>query len=130
LDEAGGILAVMKELSGLIDIDTRIVTGETLEESLKDVRVVNKDIIRRLASPVRAEGGIAVLRGNLAPKGAVVRQAAVDAKMMYHVGPARVFDSMEESIQRLVAGDIQPKDVVVIRYEGPNGGPGMRRCTW
>jgi dihydroxy-acid dehydratase len=126
LDEAGGIPAVMKELSELLDVDTSIVSGETLEESLKNVRVVNNDVIRPLASPVRAEGGIAVLRGNLAPKGAVVRQGAVDPKMMYHVGPARVFDSMEESIQGLVAGDIRSGDVVVIRYEGPKGGPGMR----
>jgi dihydroxy-acid dehydratase len=126
LDEAGGIPAVMKELSELLHLEARSVSGETLEESLRNVRVVNKDVIRPLASPVRAEGGIAVLRGNLAPKGAVVRQAAVDPKMMYHLGPARVFDSMEECIQRLVAGDIQPGDVVVIRYEGPKGGPGMR----
>jgi dihydroxy-acid dehydratase len=126
LDEAGGISAVMKELSELLDLETRIVSGVTLEESLKEVRVVNKDVIRPLACPVGAEGGIAVLRSNLAPKGAVVRQAAVDPEMMYHVGPARVFDSMEETIQRLVAGDVQPRNVVVIRYEGPKGGPGMR----
>ena len=126
LDEAGGIPAVMKELSGLLHLDVKTASGRTLEGNLLEARVANREVIKPLTSPVHAEGGIAVLRGNLAPKGAVVKQVAVDPKMMRHTGPAKVFDSMEEAVEKLIGGNIRSGDVIVIRYEGPKGGPGMR----
>ncbi|MBE6555574.1 MAG: dihydroxy-acid dehydratase [Ruminococcaceae bacterium] len=128
LDRAGGVAAVMKELTrkGLLDTAVMTVTGKTLGENLQGV--VNKDpeVIRPIENPYSANGGIAVLRGNLAPDGCVVKQSAVAPEMMVHEGPARVFDSEEEAIASIYAGGIKPGDVVVIRYEGPKGGPGMR----
>ncbi|MBQ2929189.1 MAG: dihydroxy-acid dehydratase, partial [Clostridia bacterium] len=128
LDRAGGVLAVMKELTkkDLLDTSVLTVTGKTMAENLE--KVVNRDhnIIRPIENPYSANGGIAVLKGNLAKDGCVVKQSAVAPEMMKHEGPARVFDSEEEAIAAIYARKIVPGDVVVIRYEGPKGGPGMR----
>ncbi len=128
LDQAGGVWAVMKELTKACLLDTSLltVTGKTVAENLEGV--VNRDtsLIRPLEAPYSQSGGIAVLYGNLAPDGCVVKQSAVAPEMMRHEGPARVFNSEEEAIEKIYAGAIRPGDVVVIRYEGPKGGPGMR----
>ena len=128
LDQAGGVWAVMKELTkaNLLDTSLLTVTGRTVAENLEGV--VNRDptLIRPLEEPFSATGGINVLYGNLAPDGCVVKQSAVAPEMMVHEGPARVFDSEEDAIATIYAGGIKPGDVVVIRYEGPKGGPGMR----
>lgn len=128
LDRAGGVSAVMKELTKLDLLDTSVltVTGKTMAENLE--KAVNRDpaIIRPAENPYSPNGGIAVLRGNLAPDGCVVKQSAVAPAMMRHEGPARVFDSEEDAISAIYAKQIVPGDVVVIRYEGPKGGPGMR----
>jgi len=126
LDAAGGIPAVMKELSPLLHLDAVTVTGKTVEHNIEKARVTNTEVIRPLSSPVHKEGGIAILRGNLAPKGAVIKTAAVSSGMLIHKGPAKVFDSEEEAMKAIVVQKIKPGDVVVIRYEGPKGGPGMR----
>ncbi|NIR87213.1 dihydroxy-acid dehydratase [Candidatus Bathyarchaeota archaeon] len=126
LDAAGGIPALMKELSSLLHLDAVTVTGETVEKSIEGAKVLNEEVIRPLANPVHKEGGIAVLRGNLAPEGSVVKTAAVSPGMLVHKGPARVFDSEEEAMEAIVGRKIERGDVVVIRYEGPKGGPGMR----
>ncbi|HIS51965.1 MAG TPA: dihydroxy-acid dehydratase [Candidatus Onthomonas avicola] len=128
LDRAGGVWAVMKELAdgGLLETDLITCTGKTVAENLADVRNLDPEIIRPLDKPYSPYGGIAVLRGNLAEDGCVVKQSAVAPEMMQHTGPARVFDSEEEAITAIYAGKIVPGDVVVIRYEGPKGGPGMR----
>ena len=128
LDRAGGVLAVMKELTkkNLLDTSVMTVTGKTMEENLTGV--INRDhsIIRPIENPYSQNGGIAVLKGNLAQDGCVVKQSAVAPEMMKHEGPARVFNSEEEAISAIYAKKIVPGDVVVIRYEGPKGGPGMR----
>ncbi len=128
LDYAGGVQAVMKELTkkGLLDTGVLTVTGKTLGENLENV--VNRDpnVIRPVENPYSADGGIAVLKGNLAPEGCVVKRSAVAQEMMVHSGPARVFDSEDDAIAAIYAGKIVPGDVVIIRYEGPKGGPGMR----
>lgn len=128
LNRAGGVGAVMKILSdgGLINKDCLTVTGESVEENIKTARVLDSDVIRPLNNPYHKQGGLAVLFGNLAPDGCVVKQSAVRAEMMKHKGPARVFDSEEEATSAIMKGKINPGDVVVIRYEGPMGGPGMR----
>ena len=128
LHEAGGIPAVLNELSkkGLIRGDCMTVTGKTLVESLRSCPPRRTDVIRPIESPHSATGGLAVLFGNLAEDGAVVKAAAVDERMMRHSGPARVFDSEESAIKAILGGRIAKGDVVVIRYEGPRGGPGMR----
>lgn len=128
LDQAGGVWAVMKRLSdaGLLQTDLPTVTGKTLAENIKDVKVFDDEIIRPLDKPFTATGGIAVLYGNLAPDGCVVKQSAVAPEMLKHTGPARVFDSEDDAIKVIYAGGIKKGDVVVIRYEGPKGGPGMR----
>jgi dihydroxy-acid dehydratase len=128
LNMAGGIPAVMKELSqaGLIHTDCITVTGKTVEENLSKSRVLDSEVIRPMSKPYHEQGGLAVLFGNLAPKGCVVKQSAVVDEMLRHEGPARVFDSEEEASEAIMAGKIQKGDVVVIRYEGPMGGPGMR----
>ncbi len=128
LDEAGGIPAVMHELDklGLLHTKLPTCTGKTVQENIKNREILNENIIRTIGNPYSREGGIAVLKGNLAPEGCVVKQAAVDAKMMLHTGPARVFDGEEAALSAIYAGAIHPGDVVVIRYEGPKGGPGMR----
>ena len=128
LYRAGGVQAVMLRLAeaGLINGDCLTVTTKTVEENLKSARVIDEDVIRPLDDPYHAEGGIAVLKGSLAPEGCVVKQVAVVPEMMHHVGPARVFDCEEEASKAIREGQIKPKDVVIIRYEGPKGGPGMR----
>ena len=128
LEGAGGVHAVMMELNkkGLLDTSVMTCTGKTLDENLEGV--VNRDhnLIRPIDNPYSADGGIAVLKGNLAPEGCVVKRSAVAPEMMKHQGPARVFNSEEEAIEAIYAGKIVAGDVVVIRYEGPKGGPGMR----
>ena len=128
LDAAGGVWAVMKELTkrGLLDTSLLTVTGKTIAENLEGVVNRNPEIIRPVENPYSDFGGIAVLRGNLAPDGCVVKQSAVAQEMMVHTGPARVFDSEEDAIEAIYAGRIVSGDVVIIRYEGPKGGPGMR----
>ena len=128
LEGAGGVYAVMKELTkkGLLDTSVLTVTGRTMAENLEGVENRNPDIIRPIDNPYSQDGGIAVLKGNLAPEGCVVKRSAVAPEMMAHTGPARVFDGEEEAIAAIYAGKIVPGDVVVIRYEGPKGGPGMR----
>ena len=128
LDAAGGVYAVMKELTkrNLLHTDLITATGSTVEENLKGVVNRNTEIIRPVDNPYSENGGIAVLKGNLAVDGCVVKQSAVSPKMMEHEGPARVFDSEDEAIEAIYAKKINPGDVVVIRYEGPKGGPGMR----
>ena len=128
LDRAGGVLAVMKELTkkNLLDTSLMTVTVKTIEENLEGVANLNPDIIRPIDNPYSAQGGIAVLKGNLAVDGCVVKQSAVAPEMMVHEGPARVFDSEEEAIAAIYEKKIVAGDVVVIRYEGPKGGPGMR----
>lgn len=128
LDEAGGIPAVMMELAkkDLLNLDILTVTGKTVRENLEGVRVLRDDVIHSVDNPYHAEGGIAILRGNIAPDGAVVKQAAVADEMLKHRGPARVFDSEEDAVEAILGGKINKGDVVVIRYEGPKGGPGMR----
>ncbi|MFH1137891.1 MAG: dihydroxy-acid dehydratase [Pseudomonadota bacterium] len=128
LDEAGGVMAVMAELAkaGLIDGDVMTSTGQKLKALLKTAAVKNRAVIRELDAPYHKIGGIAILRGNLAPDGAVVKQSAVAEEMLRSRGRARVFDSEEEGSKAILDGKIKAGDVVVIRYEGPKGGPGMR----
>ena len=128
LHRAGGIPALMQELSrsGMIHKGAMTVTGKTVGENLAGKKVLNAEIIRPLENPYHATGGLAVLSGNLAPEGAVVKRSAVDDAMLRHTGPARVFDSEEPAMQAILEGKINKGDVVVIRYEGPKGGPGMR----
>jgi len=128
LDGAGGIQAVMKEIGalGVIHFDSLTVTGKTVKKNLKGVSVKNRDVIRPVEAPYNKEGGIAILRGNLAPEGAVVKQSAVSPDMMVNEGRARVFDTEDDAIEAILGGKIKGGDVVVIRYEGPKGGPGMR----
>ena len=128
LDRAGGVMAVMHELdkARLLDTTLMTVTGKTVAENIKNAENRDPAIIRPIENPYSANGGIAVLKGNLAPDGCVVKQSAVAQEMMVHEGPARVFDSEDEAIAAIYARKINPGDVVVIRYEGPRGGPGMR----
>ncbi|WP_367343382.1 dihydroxy-acid dehydratase [Methanomethylovorans sp.] len=129
-DRAGGIQAIMQKLMPKLHLDQMTVTGKTVDENLKDFVILNPkmnaQVIRTLESPFHEEGGIAVLKGSLAPDGSVVKQAAVSPKMLKHSGPAKVFDSEETAMEAILGGKIKPGDVVVIRYEGPKGGPGMR----
>ncbi|MBQ9030844.1 MAG: dihydroxy-acid dehydratase [Parasporobacterium sp.] len=128
LDLAGGVYAVMKELTkkDLLNLNVMTVTGRTMGENLANVQNINPEVIRSIDNPFSQSGGIAVLKGNLAPDGSVVKQSAVAAEMMVHEGPARVFDSEEDAISAIYNKKINPGDVVIIRYEGPKGGPGMR----
>ncbi len=128
LDQAGGIYAVMAELNkkGLLRTDCMTVTGKTVGENISDAVNLDPEVIRPIENPYTETGGIAVLRGNLAPEGSVVKRSAVAPEMLVHEGPARVFESEEEAQAAINAGKINPGDVVVIRYEGPKGGPGMR----
>ena len=128
LQAAGGVYAVMNELTkkGLLDTSLITVTGKTVGENIENVKVKNYDVIRPIDNPYLANGGLAVLFGSLAPNGAAVKRSAVAPEMMVHKGPAVVFDSEEEAIADIYAGKIKKGDVVVIRYEGPAGGPGMR----
>lgn len=128
LNEAGGVYAVMHELTklGLLNTDCMTVTGHTIGENIEGCEILDTDTIRPIDNPFSETGGIAVLKGNLAPEGSVVKRSAVLPEMLVHEGPARVFDSEEEAQAAINAGKIKAGDVVVIRYEGPKGGPGMR----
>ena len=128
LNEAGGIYAVMKEISklGLLNLDCMTVTGKTVGENIKNAINLDTDVIRPAENPYSKVGGIAVLKGNIAPDSCVVKRSAVLPEMLKHSGPARVFDCEEDAIAAIKGGKIVPGDVVVIRYEGPKGGPGMR----
>ncbi|MGC8871549.1 MAG: dihydroxy-acid dehydratase [Caldimicrobium sp.] len=128
LHQAGGIPAVMKELAkkGLIDTSCLTVSGKTIGEIIEKAENRNPEVLRPIENPYAYEGGIAVLYGNLSPEGAVVKTSAVLPEMMRHTGPARVYNSEEEAYEAILSGKIRPGDVVVIRYEGPKGGPGMR----
>ena len=128
LNEAGGVYAVMNQLAelGLLHLGCMTVTGKTIGENIKGCANKNPEVIRPLDNPYSATGGLAVLKGNLAPEGSVVKRSAVAPEMMVHEGPARVFDCEEDAIEAIKGGKIVSGDVVVIRYEGPKGGPGMR----
>lgn len=128
LNEAGGVYAVMNELTkkGLLKTDLITATGKTIAENIKGCENLNPEVIRPIDNPYSETGGIAVLKGNLAPDSGVVKRSAVAPEMMVHEGPARVFDCEEDAIDAILGGKINPGDVVVIRYEGPKGGPGMR----
>lgn len=128
LDEAGGIRAVMAEIAklGFLKTDLMTVTGKTVAENIKGAKILNTEIIHTVDNPISKEGGIAVLKGNLAPEGAVVKRSAVAPEMMHHKGKARVFDCEEDALNAIYGGKINAGEVVVIRYEGPKGGPGMR----
>ena len=128
LDDAGGIQAVMKELAdnGMLNTSLITATGNTIEHNLETVTVKYPEVIRPVSDPYHKQGGLAVLFGNLAPEGCVVKQSAVLPAMMTHEGPARVFDSEEDATEAIMGRKIIPGDVIVIRYEGPAGGPGMR----
>ena len=126
LDRAGGIAAVMKELGGLLNLKSMTVSGKSVGKVIADSQFKDKEVIHSIANAYSAAGGLAILFGNLAPDGAVVKRAAVVPEMMVHQGPARVFDSEEEAIAAIMDDKIKSGDVVVIRYEGPKGGPGMR----
>ena len=126
LDTAGGIPAVMKELQELLNLEARTVSGKAVGELITGSRVVNRDVIHSIENAYSATGGIAILFGNLAPDGAVVKRSAVAPEMLVHQGPARVFDSEEEAATAIMSDSIKSGEVIVIRYEGPKGGPGMR----
>jgi dihydroxy-acid dehydratase len=128
LHAAGGVYAVLNELNkhGLIKADSKCVSGTTIGEAVKNAAILDNNVIKSFDAPHSLQGGIAVLRGNIAPDGCVVKQSAVAPEMMVHSGPARVFDGEEAAIKAIYEGKIKDGDVVVIRYEGPSGGPGMR----
>ena len=128
LNEAGGVYAVMNELNklGLLHTECMTVTGKTVGENIKNCVNLNPEVIRPIDNPYTKTGGLAVLKGNLAPDGGVVKRSAVVPEMLVHEGPARVFDSEDDAIVAIKSGKIVEGDVVVIRYEGPKGGPGMR----
>jgi len=126
LDLAGGIPAIMKELSGLLKLGASTILGKPLGEIAKEAKVKNREVIRLLSQPYAPTGGISILFGNLAPDGSVVKSAAVASEMLVHRGPARIFDSEEEATAAIMKGKFKSGEVIVIRYEGPKGGPGMR----
>ena len=128
VDQAGGVSAILKELSrldGVLHLDRLTVTGKTLGENIAQAEIRNDSVIRRIENAYSKTGGLVVLFGNLAPEGGVVKTGAVDPKMMVHEGPARIYESEAEALEGIAKQEIQPGDVVVIRYEGPKGGPGM-----
>ncbi len=126
LDNAGGIPGVLKALETKLDMSVLTCTSRSLEENIKDSKILDASVIRSLSNPIHSEGGIAILRGNLAPNGSVIKQGAVDPDMMLHEGPAKVYNSEEETVEAIFKGEVKEGDVIVIRYEGPKGGPGMR----
>ena len=126
IDKAGGIPGVLKSLESKLAMDVLTCTNKSLAENIKDSKILDPTVIRSLDNPIHPEGGIAVLKGNLAPKGSVIKQGAVDPDMMFHEGPAKVYNSEEESVEAIFNGEVKEGDVLVIRYEGPKGGPGMR----
>ena len=129
-DRAGGVQAVMQRLFSKLHIDQLTVNGKTIGENLNELVIVNpmlnEEIIATIDRPIHPQGGIAILKGSLAPDGSVVKQTAVDPRMHIHTGPARVYDCEEEAMKSILGGDVKPGDILVIRYEGPKGGPGMR----
>ncbi len=125
-DEAGGLKALLNELSPLVHCETRTVTGKTLGENIKGSEVFNREVIFPLSAPIAKEGGVAILRGSLAPEGAVVKVSGLSQEELTQKGPARVFESEGEACERLLKGEIKPGDMVVLRYMGPKGDPGMR----
>ena len=125
LDAAGGVPAVMNELKSLLHLNLPTVSGKTVGDNIKNAVVLDREVIHSLANPVHKEGGIAILTGNLAPKGSVIKTAGVSPKMQKHTGPAKVYDSEKEALTAIRGNQIKEGDVVVIRYEGPRGGPGM-----
>jgi len=128
VDRAGGVSAILHELSkidGLLDLSALTVTGKTLAENIADAEITDSSVIRSIEDPYSATGGLAVLYGNLAPQGAVVKTGAVSPEMMNHTGPAKIYDCQDDAIKGIMDGDVKSGDVVVIRYEGPKGGPGM-----
>jgi dihydroxy-acid dehydratase len=126
LDLAGGIPAIMHQLSGLLKLEATTVLGKSLEKTIVGAEVKNAEVIRPLSQPYAKTGGLSILFGNLAPEGSVVKSAAVAPEMLTHRGPARVFDSEEEATAAIMKGEFESGDVIIIRYEGPKGGPGMR----
>lgn len=126
LENAGGIPAVLKRLEKHLNLDSKTVTGKTLGKNIKKTKIKDEKIIKPLNNPYRKTGGLAILKGNLAPKGAVVKHGAVSEKMQQHAGPARIFESGEKAEEAILNNQINPGEVVIIRYEGPKGGPGMR----
>jgi dihydroxy-acid dehydratase len=125
---AGGISAILKELSrvdGLLDLERPTITGKTLGQTIESAVRLNKDVIRSIENPYSQEGGLAILYGNLAPDGSVIKTGAVDPQMVVHTGPARIYESQDEAVSGIKTGEVKSGDVVVIRYEGPKGGPGM-----
>jgi len=125
LDMAGGVPAVMHQIQTMLNLNTLTVSGKPLNDNIKNAAVIDTNVIRPTDNPVHAEGGIAILTGNLAPKGSVIKTAGVSPKMLNHTGPAKVYDSEKEAIVAIRNKQINPGDVIVIRYEGPKGGPGM-----
>jgi dihydroxy-acid dehydratase len=125
LDAAGGVPAVMNELKPLLHLKLPTVSGKSVGENIKNAQVLDRNVIHTLANPVHKEGGIAILTGNLAPKGSVIKTAGVSQKMQKHTGPAKVYDSEREALTAIRGKEVKAGDVVVIRYEGPRGGPGM-----
>ncbi|MFA6977924.1 MAG: dihydroxy-acid dehydratase [Ignavibacteriaceae bacterium] len=128
VDAAGGISAILNEISkveGILDLSRLTVTGKTLGENIAQAEIKNSSVIRSVENPYSKTGGLAILFGNLAPFGSIVKTGAVDPKMMKHTGPARIYNSQDEAMENILAGKVQAGDVVVIRYEGPKGGPGM-----
>lgn len=126
LDDAGGIPAVMQRLTSLLNTECDTVTGHSIHSNIAHATITDPEVIRPLLCPVHSEGSIAVLKGTLAPRGAVIKHVAVQETMRVHEGPAKVFNAMEQAVQALLNHEIHPGDVIVIRYEGPKGGPGMR----
>ncbi len=128
VDSAGGISAILNEISkveGILDLSRLTVTGKSLGENIAQAEIKNSSVIRSVENPYSKTGGLAILFGNLAPLGSIVKTGAVDPKMMKHTGPARIYNSQDEAMENILAGKVQAGDVVVIRYEGPKGGPGM-----
>lgn len=127
VDRAGGISAILKEISklGVLDLSAKTVTGKTIGENIAEAEVADRSVIKTVEDPYSKTGGLAVLFGNLAPEGAIVKTGAVDPKMLVHSGPAKIYESQEEAVEKILKGDVQAGDVVIIRYEGPKGGPGM-----
>ncbi len=126
LEQAGGIPAVLKVLENELHDEVLTCTAQSLKDNIKDASVLDCEVIRTLDNPVHKEGGLAILKGSLAPDGAVVKQGAIDSDMLVHEGPARVYESEEECVNAINQGEIKEGDIIIIRYEGPKGGPGMR----
>lgn len=129
LRDAGGMPGVLKEMESMLDLNTLTVTGKTLGENIRDAKIYNRDVIRSVSNPVHSCGAHMVLKGNLAPDGCVIKEIACPESMKSHRGPARVFENAEVAMEALRLGEIRENDVMVIRYEGPKGGPGMREMV-